>query len=84
MVILVRILESRLISGMDVNSIAKCMNITPIKFKLFENGVIDLDIEFIQKFSQCINISSNYILGIIDTPLPIMSSQFLSKKNKIS
>jgi transcriptional regulator with XRE-family HTH domain len=75
-----RFKECRIISGVSISEIARKLSIDSEEYMLIEEGNKVPDIRIIREFCSLVNISSNYLLEIIDEPLPIMLSKELITK----
>jgi transcriptional regulator with XRE-family HTH domain len=77
-----RFKESRKLSGILVNEIAKSMGISVSEYFQIENQEVVPSLEQIKAFCKTVNISSNYLLAITDEPLGIHSNKHIYIKTR--
>ena len=66
-----RIHELRKNANLSQDELAKHLGIHKITYTHYESGTRDLPISFIYHLAVFYNISSDYILGLTDTPTPL-------------
>jgi len=73
--------NARVISGLSIKTICDGLDISKRQYTRIENGEVQFNIDFVRKFSNLTGISSNYILELINEPLPIVIGKDLNKKH---
>lgn len=66
-----RLYDTRIDNDLTQEDIAKILNTTKQGYGRYENGTRKLPIEHLIKLCEFYNLSSDYILGIIDTPIKL-------------
>jgi transcriptional regulator with XRE-family HTH domain len=73
-----------MIAGLSKIDVCKNLDVSICHYNKIESNSIEPELDFIKRFSILTGITVNYILGIIDEPLPIMGGKDLKKRKHSS
>lgn len=71
--------EFRIMNELEIVDISELMGISSKEYIDIENQTVVPSFLFVKRFCEHFNISSNYLYGIINNPLPILSYKYLNK-----
>lgn len=70
-----RIVSARELRNMSAKTLAGRLGIAPSRLSNWETGVSSVSAEFIYKISTILNVTSDYLIGLSDTPDSIYESE---------
>lgn len=78
-----RIAELRRSANLSPEALADTLGIHKAAYVCYERGICDPPLDFLYNLSTFYNLSSDYIVGLINTPVPLKDNAPLHKPGEV-